>query len=67
MDIKYFSLKLLCPLCYQWYHVYKTLILHLIGVIFSDLIGVISHIGPHDFASATSHIKLRKLKIMDLK
>jgi hypothetical protein len=32
-----------------------------------DLIGVISHIGPHDFASLTSQTKLRKIKIQDLK
>jgi hypothetical protein len=33
---------------------------------FSDLIGVIIHVGPHNFVSVTSKIKLRKLKIMDL-
>jgi hypothetical protein len=31
----------------------------------SDLIGVVTHVGPHDFARATSQIKLRKIKIMD--
>jgi hypothetical protein len=33
---------------------------------FADLIGVITHVGPHDFASATSQVKLRKLKILNL-
>jgi hypothetical protein len=33
---------------------------------FVDLIGVITYVGPHDFASPTSHIKLRKLKIVDI-
>lgn len=31
-----------------------------------DLIGVISHIGPYDFASPTSDKKLRRIKIQNL-
>jgi hypothetical protein len=31
-----------------------------------DLIGVITHVGPHDLASPTSHVKLCKLKIIVL-
>jgi hypothetical protein len=32
----------------------------------ADLIGVISHIGPHDFVSPTSKMKLHKIEIKDL-
>jgi hypothetical protein len=32
----------------------------------ADLIGVISHKGPHNFASPTSQTKLHKIKITDL-
>jgi hypothetical protein len=32
----------------------------------SDIIGVISHVGPHDFASPTTQWKLRTIKITDL-
>jgi hypothetical protein len=32
----------------------------------SDLIGVLTHIGPHDLASKTSKTKLCKVLIQDL-